>query len=50
MDSRIQQSPGPSLKPRLIIHGGAGNISLNYPPEVYNEYRTSLITIVFQTQ
>lgn len=35
------------LKPRLVIHGGAGNIRPeNYPPEVYKEYRDSLLDIV----
>lgn len=34
------------LTPRLIIHGGAGNIQPTYPPEVYEQYRSSLLSIV----
>ena len=46
MSARTSHGSGPNLKPRLIIHGGAGNLSLSYPPEVYDHYRTSLVTIV----
>lgn len=46
MDPTALPSSDLSLQPRLIIHGGAGNISLSYPPDIYNHYRTSLITIV----
>lgn len=36
-----------SVKPRLIIHGGAGNIlPSNLPPKRYNEYRDSLLKIL----
>lgn len=43
-------SSAPQFKPRLIIHGGAGNIlRKNYPPEKYNQYRTALLTIVNPT-
>jgi L-asparaginase len=35
------------VKPRLIIHGGAGNIHRNtYPPEKFQAYRKALIDIV----
>lgn len=39
-------SSAPKLKPRLVIHGGAGNIQPTYPPETYQAYRTALLTIV----
>jgi L-asparaginase len=36
-----------SVKPRLIIHGGAGNIHRDtYPPEQFQAYRKALIDIV----
>lgn len=35
------------IKPRLIIHGGAGNIlRKNYPEDKYQAYRTALLSIV----
>lgn len=35
------------IKPRLIIHGGAGNIlRKNYPEAKYQEYRSALLSIV----
>lgn len=35
------------FKPRLIIHGGAGNINRKgYSPEKYAQYRTALLSIV----
>jgi L-asparaginase len=37
------------IKPRIIIHGGAGNITkTTIPPDRYNEYRTSLLRILSQ--
>ncbi|KAH6887541.1 nucleophile aminohydrolase [Thelonectria olida] len=40
----------PRLKPRLIIHGGAGNIQrVDYPDEKYQAYRDALISIVTHT-
>ncbi|KAI0594716.1 nucleophile aminohydrolase [Biscogniauxia sp. FL1348] len=43
-----QQQPAP--KPRLIIHGGAGNISRKtMTQEKYAEYRTALLEIVSRT-
>ena len=37
----------PKFKPKLIIHGGAGNIlRQNFPPDKYEAYRTALISIV----
>ncbi|GAB1315582.1 beta-aspartyl-peptidase [Madurella fahalii] len=47
MEYKIQQPARPKLKPRLIIHGGAGNITpASFPPDRYKEYRTALLTIV----
>ncbi|KAI0844618.1 N-terminal nucleophile aminohydrolase [Daldinia vernicosa] len=38
------------VKPRLIIHGGAGNITPeNLGPEKYKQYRHALLTIVSKT-
>ncbi|KAK7755734.1 hypothetical protein SLS62_002347 [Diatrype stigma] len=39
------------FKPRLIIHGGAGNIPSRdkMPPETYAAYRKSLLTIISKT-
>lgn len=35
------------IKPRIIIHGGAGNIQRKgYPADKYDEYRHALLTIV----
>ncbi|KAI1073789.1 N-terminal nucleophile aminohydrolase [Whalleya microplaca] len=43
-------SSTPQLKPRLIIHGGAGNITPEkLGPEGYAEYREALLTIVSRT-
>ncbi|KAL8399699.1 hypothetical protein RB594_000195 [Gaeumannomyces avenae] len=40
----------PIITPRLIIHGGAGNITPgNLPPDRYNAFRTALLTIVSKT-
>jgi L-asparaginase len=41
-----------TTKPRLIIHGGAGNIQPSkLTPEKYAQYREALLTIVrFQEQ
>ncbi|KAI9896612.1 hypothetical protein N3K66_008784 [Trichothecium roseum] len=45
--------PPPSnlhVKPRLIIHGGAGNIRRpTFPPEKYDAYRHALLTVVSRT-
>ncbi|KAH8126955.1 L-asparaginase [Trichoderma asperellum] len=39
------------IQPRLIIHGGAGNIRReNYPSEKYAAYRSALLAIVSNTQ
>lgn len=38
------------LTPRLIIHGGAGNITpTNLPKQLYVQYHSSLLTILAQT-
>lgn len=42
-----QQQAAPSIKPRLIIHGGAGNIKpTNLTPERYQAVRKSLLAMV----
>ncbi|PTB65607.1 N-terminal nucleophile aminohydrolase [Trichoderma citrinoviride] len=42
---------GVSIQPRLIIHGGAGNIlRSNFPAEKYAAYRSALLSIVIKTQ
>ncbi|KAI1011522.1 hypothetical protein LB504_002706 [Fusarium proliferatum] len=47
MEYRVQEQTTPRLKPRLIIHGGAGNIQRDtYPPEQFRAYRKALIDIV----
>lgn len=39
------------IQPRLIIHGGAGNIQRsNFPAEKYAAYRDALLSIVTKTQ
>jgi L-asparaginase len=39
--------PRTAIQPRLIIHGGAGNIRReSYPSEKYAAYRSALLTIV----
>ncbi|KAK0744367.1 nucleophile aminohydrolase [Apiosordaria backusii] len=45
------QSPTPNrFRPRVIIHGGAGNISPStLPPHRYKQYRESLLTIITKT-
>jgi L-asparaginase len=41
------QISSPKVKPRLIIHGGAGNITpANLPEEQYHQYRHALLTVV----
>lgn len=36
-----------SVNPRIIIHGGAGNINRdNLSPDAYNEYRSALLSIL----
>lgn len=41
-----QQTPAPRTAPRLIIHGGAGNVTpATVPPEKYTLYREALLTI-----
>ncbi|KAH8590656.1 nucleophile aminohydrolase [Bisporella sp. PMI_857] len=48
MEYKEQFKPKPPpLTPRLIIHGGAGNIlPSNLPPEKYKAYHDSLLTIL----
>ncbi|KAF7560296.1 hypothetical protein G7046_g3841 [Stylonectria norvegica] len=50
MNYSSQRSELPKVKPRLIIHGGAGNIQRdNYPPDKYDIYRSALLSIVSET-
>lgn len=38
---------GSRIAPRIIIHGGAGNIERDYmPPDKYRAYRAALLSIV----
>ncbi|KAJ4417516.1 hypothetical protein N0V85_001811 [Neurospora sp. IMI 360204] len=47
MEYKPQPSSPPRVQPRLIIHGGAGNITpASLGPELYASYRSSLLTIV----
>jgi hypothetical protein len=44
---QLTSPPNSQLQPRLIIHGGAGNITpATLTPERYAEFRTALLTIV----
>ncbi|KAL2879587.1 hypothetical protein SGCOL_005198 [Colletotrichum sp. CLE4] len=50
MEYKRQSPAAVKLKPRLIIHGGAGNIKpSNLQPPEYAEYRHALLTIVSKT-
>ncbi|KAK4452638.1 nucleophile aminohydrolase [Podospora aff. communis PSN243] len=50
MEYKPQHAAAPAVKPRLIIHGGAGNITpASLSPDRYKEYRDSLLTIVSKT-
>lgn len=47
MEYKTQHQAKPSIKPRLIIHGGAGNIKPStVPPEKWAAYRAALLNIV----
>ncbi|KAL2187678.1 N-terminal nucleophile aminohydrolase [Thermothelomyces heterothallicus CBS 203.75] len=47
MEYKRQQASSPKVPPRLIIHGGAGNITpSNLTPDRYAEFRTALLTII----
>ena len=48
MEYKEQTGAAPRFKPRLIIHGGAGNIPRpdQMPPETYQAYRHALLSIV----
>ncbi|TDZ15938.1 hypothetical protein Cob_v011268 [Colletotrichum orbiculare MAFF 240422] len=49
MEYKRQAPAAIKLKPRLIIHGGAGNIKpANLAPPQYEEYRRALLTIASQ--
>ncbi|EHK26919.1 uncharacterized protein TRIVIDRAFT_85618 [Trichoderma virens Gv29-8] len=54
MEYRQQQPVSDSkvkIQPRLIIHGGAGNIRRsNFPADKYAAYRSSLLSIVSKTR
>lgn len=46
MEYKPQSASPPNIKPRIIIHGGAGNITpASLPPPLYQQYRDSLFTI-----
>lgn len=48
---RPESTPHPSIKPRLIIHGGAGNIKpTTLTPERYHAVRQSLLGMVSRFQ
>lgn len=39
-----------SIKPRIIIHGGCGNITpANLPPKAWHQYKTTLLRILHST-
>lgn len=47
MEYKRPVQTSPKVKPRLIIHGGAGNIKpSNLTPERYNAVRQSLLEMV----
>lgn len=47
MQYMLQGVESLKIQPRVIIHGGAGNIRReDYPPEKYQAYREALIDIV----
>lgn len=46
MEYKRQSASTPNIKPRIIIHGGAGNITpASLPSPLYQQYRDSLLTI-----
>jgi len=48
MEYKRQEPSPPRVQPRLIIHGGAGNITpATLTPERYAKFRTALLTIVW---
>ncbi|KAK4198782.1 putative L-asparaginase [Triangularia verruculosa] len=54
MASKMEYKPIPPsphrFRPRVIIHGGAGNITPEtLPPDLYSQYRESLLTIITKT-
>ncbi|KXH50357.1 asparaginase [Colletotrichum simmondsii] len=50
MEYKRQSPAAVKVKPRLIIHGGAGNIKpSNLQPPEYAEYRHALLTVVSKT-
>ncbi|KPM34501.1 hypothetical protein AK830_g12073 [Neonectria ditissima] len=50
MEYKTQDPQRAIIQPRLIIHGGAGNIRReNYPPDKYQAYRDALISIITKT-
>lgn len=47
MEYKPQEPTSPAIQPRIIIHGGAGNITpASVTPELYREFRDALLTIV----
>ncbi|KAM7208384.1 Nucleophile aminohydrolase [Naviculisporaceae sp. PSN 640] len=50
MEYKPQQPTSLAIQPRIIIHGGAGNITpTSVTPELYREFRDAILTIVSQT-
>ncbi|OJD11455.1 hypothetical protein AJ78_07782 [Emergomyces pasteurianus Ep9510] len=51
ISQRSERTPNqPLFKPAVILHGGAGNIQRSrLPPELYTQYRTSLLTYLRST-
>lgn len=47
MEYKKQAAASPQFQPRLVIHGGAGNIvRRGFPEDKYQAFRASLIRIV----
>lgn len=47
MEYKQQQPYSSKNKPRLVIHGGAGNIVRHgFPASKYKQYRSALLSIV----
>ncbi|KID77844.1 Isoaspartyl peptidase [Metarhizium brunneum] len=54
MQMQYEKQPPPSetrkTQPRIVIHGGAGNIvRANFPQDKYNAYRDALLAIITKT-
>jgi len=50
MEYKPQPASHPAITPRIIIHGGAGNIQpADLAPDRYREYRAALLSIITKT-